>query len=489
MELRDYQKVQNDAVRQSMRKGNKRVISTCPTGSGKSIMIGDLAKSTLEKGNKVNIILPRRSLVSQLSQSFSDWNINHGVVMAGEPMIRHLGCQIMSIDTYIARVNSGRMAIIPADCLIVDEMHLQYSKKKIALFENYKYVVGFSATPVAPKGSGLGHFYSDIVETVTMSELMDMGYLTKLKYYADPSIDLSSLKISNDGDYMDSQLGEVMDKPKLVGDILKNWIRIAENKSTVIFASSQSHARHLCDEFNSYGYIAEYVDCNTPDEDRQALFSRVKSGETKVIVNVGIVSVGIDIPNLEVVVLARPTRLISVYLQCVGRVTRLSEGKTHGIVIDHAGIIKKLGFATDIIEWTLDGKESTEDRKEKAQKENKEPKDIICDGCGYVFRSARRCPECLHEMVKKGEALPVHEMDLKEITVIKPKPSDKKQFYAEVLGYFRSQGKPDSYALALFRGKYDEWPHKKRSIIPVSPSQDTISYILQQQKSYVRKAK
>jgi superfamily II DNA or RNA helicase len=379
------------------------------------------------------------------------------------------------------------MNIIPADCLIIDEMHLQFSKKKIELFENYKYVVGFSATPVAPKGSALGDFYTDIVETVTMSELMDKGYLSPLKYYADPSIDLSSLKVAADGDYMDSQLGEVMDKPMLVGDILKNWIRIAKGKSTVIFASSQSHARHLCDEFNSHGFVAEYVDCNTPDEDRQALFARVKSGKTQVIVNVGIVSVGIDIPNLEVVVLARPTRMISVYLQCVGRVTRLSEGKTHGIVIDHAGIIEKLGFATDIIEWTLDGKESVEDRKEKSQKEGKEPKDIICGGCGVVFRAARRCPECGHEMIKKGEPLPFHEMDLSEIKdiTIKSKPADKQQFYAELLGYSRRQGKADSFALAMFRNKFNEWPYKK-NIPPCEPSIETLGYIKHRQIAFAR---
>ena len=477
--LREYQQVQNDGVRASAMKGNKRIISCAPTGSGKSIMIGELVASLLEKKSgtqRVVIVLPRRSLVKQLSDSFTGWGINHGVVMSGVKPFLMPRCQIASIDTYTARLVSGSLKFIEGDCLIVDEMHLQFSPKKLALFSKYPFVIGFSATPVAPNKQSLGDFYDAIVETVTLKQLTKEKYLSPLKYFARPDIDLSSLKLGKDGDWRESQLGEVMDKPKLVGDIFENWKRLAVNKSTVIFASSQSHARHLCDEFNGHGYSAEYVDCDTPDEQRQELFDRVRAGKTKVIVNVGIVSVGIDIPNLECVVLARPTRKIAMYLQCIGRITRIFAGKEYGIVIDHAGIVERLGFATDDFQWSLDGKESVEDRNKKTKEEKKEPKDIICGDCGTVFRSRRDCPNCGYESIQKGAPIPVHQAELKEL-VKKPAPAVKADWYAQFLYISRSKGYKDGWAANKFMEKFSEWPHKKNGVMPIPPTPEVLGFM------------
>ena len=476
--LREYQLAQNNAVRLSAIQDNRRIISCAPTGSGKSIMIGELAKAILDKKTtqRVVIVLPRRSLVKQLSHSFTGWDINHGVVMSGEATFLMARCQIVSIDTYIARMKSGKMQLIKADCLIIDEMHLQFTQKKLELFSHYPFVIGFSATPVAPNKQSLGVFYDAIVETVTITQLTELGFMSPLKYFAKPDIDLSALKLGADGDYRESMLGAVMDQPKLVGDIFDNWERIAKNKSTVIFASSQAHARHLCDEFNSHGYSSEYIDCNSPDDQRQETFDRVRSGKTKVIVNVGIVSVGIDIPNLEVVVLARPTRKIAMYLQCVGRVTRICEGKEYGIVIDHAGIIERLGFATDKFEWSLDGLESVEARNKKAKEESKEPRDIICGDCNTVFRSRRSCPNCGYESVPKGKAVPVHEAELKEI-IKKPTPAIKADWYAQLLYISRAKGYQDGWAANKFHDKFKEWPSKKHGVMPATPSEEVLGFM------------
>jgi superfamily II DNA or RNA helicase len=405
--------------------------------------------------------------------------------MAGHQRFTMPQVQIVSIDTYMSRYNNKRMDLIAADLLIIDEMHLQFTPKKLEMFAKYPFVIGFSATPIAPKKQSLGIFWQDIVETISMQALMDQGYLSPLRYFAKPDIDLAGLKTGADGDYLESQLGEAMDKPQLVGDIFANWSRIAAGKPTVIFASSQSHARHLCDEFNSHGWSCEYVDCTYSDEDRQAIFNRVRNGKTKVIANVGIVSVGIDIPNLECCVLARPTRLISVYLQCVGRVTRLFTGKQFGIVIDHAGIIEKIGLPTDVFEWSLDGTETVEERSKKKKEERKEPKDMVCKKCDTVFKSRRDCPNCGHEFIPKGQPIPVHHADLKEI-VAKPKPLEKSQFYAELLGYCKQHGKGDNYALAMFKQKFGEWPYGKKSIQPAEPSPDVLGYIKSRQIAWAK---
>ena len=483
--LRHYQQRQNDAVRQSVSAGHRRVISCVATGAGKSAMIADLTANAVAKMKLVIVVLPRRSLVTQLSESFLAWGINHGIVMAGHQRFTMPQVQIVSIDTYMSRYNSGRMDFISGDLLIIDEMHLQFTPKKLELFAKYPFVIGFSATPIAPKKQSLGIFWHDIVETISMQELMNQGFLTPLRYYAKPGINLSGVKTDADGDYRESQLGEVMDQPKLVGDIYDNWKRIAAGKPTVIFASSQAHARHLCAEFCGHGWSFEYVDCTFSDEDRQAIFNRVRSGKSIGIVNVGIVSVGIDIPNLECVVLARPTKLVSVYLQCVGRVTRLFDGKTHGIVIDHANIIEQLGLPTDDFEWSLDGKETVEERAQRKKEERKEPKQMTCIKCETVFAGRRSCPNCGHEFIPKGAPIPVHEAELKEITA-KPKPLEKSHFYAQLLGYCKEHGKGDNYALSMFKQKFGEWPYGKKSIQPVEPGPEVLGYIKSRQIAWAK---
>lgn len=475
--LRDYQVRQNDEITTSARKGHRRIISAMATGSGKSAQIADLTMRCLSKDikNNVLIVLPRRSLVLQLSQSFHEWGINNGIIMSGCKPFYQPKVQIASIDTYMARVNNGRMNHLDASLLIIDEMHMQFTPKKLEIFSKYPMVVGYSATPVAPKGQSLGAFWQDIVETITFKQLIEQGWLTPLRYFSKPGIDLSGVVTDADGDYRESQLGEVMDKPQLVGDIYKNWKRIAAGKPTVIFASSQAHARHLCAEFNSHGWSFEYVDCTYPDEDRQALFNRVRSGKTIGIVNVGIVSTGIDIPNLECVVLARPTKLISVYLQCVGRVTRLFDGKTHGIVIDHAGIIERIGLPTDDFEWSLDGKETVEERARKKKEERKEPKEIVCKQCETVFQARRSCPNCGFQIIPKGEPIPVHEADLQEIT--KPKPADKAAWFAQLLHYSRQKGYSDGWAAHKFQAKFGHWPHKKAGVKPEAPGPEVLGWL------------
>jgi superfamily II DNA or RNA helicase len=263
-----------------------------------------------------------------------------------------------------------------------------------------------------------------------------------------------------------------MDQPQLVGDIYENWERLAAGKPTVIFASSQAHARHLCDEFNAHGWRFHYVDCNYPDEERQGIFDEVRNGKAVGIVNVGIVSVGIDIPNLECVVLARPTRLVSVYLQCVGRVTRLWGGKHYGIVIDHAGIIEKIGLPTDVFEWSLDGRETVEERATKKKEERKEPKQITCTKCHYVYQSRRSCPACGFEVIPKGEEIPTHKAQLQEVK--KVSSVEKEDWYQQMLGWCRRHGKKDGLAFYAYQEKFGVEPKWKK--VAKEPSVDVVNW-------------
>ncbi len=494
-------------IKKSIGRRNTRIIGCASTGFGKSIVLASIVKSAQEKRLKVVenkrpysvlIVLPRRSLVLQLSESFTKYGIKHGVIMSKERGNSHAEVQIASIDTYTARLENGRLGFIDADILLIDECHCQFTKKKLELFGRYPLIIGVTATPTAPGKQSLGEFYQEIVEAISMKELIKMGWLSPLRYFAPTDFHVENVKLGSDGDYSEKALIDYVDdklkgedgKKILVGDIYDNWKKIAPDRKTVIFCGSQAHAKYVMEEYRSHGVNAEYVDCHTSDEERKRIFDGMEFGDIQVVTNVGIISMGVSIDNISCIILAVATKIRSKYLQCVGRGTRIYKGKTDCIIIDHCGIVLSLGFAEDDQFWSLDGKESPEERAQKAKEEGKVLKEIKCHRCHAIFRSQRICPACGYEAVAQGVAMDYHKADLTEIDktvkVAKPKPQEKSQFYSELLGYAKEHGKSDSYALAIFRGRYDEWPHSKKSIQPSKPSAETLGYITYSRIKYAK---
>ena len=489
IQLREYQSDFVLKIKQSIHAGNKRVIACAATGSGKAVCIASIAKSAMAKGNKVVVILPRRSLVLQLSDTFKYYGIKHGIIMSNVAEFRHEKCQIVSVDTYIARVANGRIDHIEGQLLCVDEFHTQCTEKKYELFRKYPVVVSFSATPIAPKNAPLNVFYDDIVESISMKELIKQGYLVPLRYYCPADFHSDKVKINRDGEYNDTALREYIDSKlkdnegnaMLVGDVYKNWKRLASKRQTVIFCSTQAHAQQVTSEFISHGVKSEYVDCYTPDEDRKIIFDATANGTNQVIVNVGIISMGTDIPILSCVVLACPTNSISKYLQCIGRTTRLHETKKDALVIDHCGTVSKLGFADDTQYWSLDGKTTPEAKKKAADEEKKEPKTIVCKECQFVYKSRRDCPQCGFLNVAMGDKIPHHEQDLIEIKKAEKKredtPAQKKDFYARLLFIAKQKGYKRGWADHNFKGKYGHWAKTKNGITPLPPNEEFTKYL------------
>src|SRR5262249_8092552 len=156
--------------------------------------------------------------------------------------------------------------------------------------------------------------------------------------YAPATPNLAGVRVQA-GDWVQCQLADVMDTPKLVGDIITHWHRLAESRPTVVFASGVQHSIHIRDEFIKSGIAAEHVDGSTPKDERDAILHKLETGEVKVISNCMVLTEGWDMPEVGCCVLARPTRKLGLYRQMVGRVLRPAPGKADAIVIDHSGAV------------------------------------------------------------------------------------------------------------------------------------------------------
>jgi|WetSurMetagenome_2_1015567.scaffolds.fasta_scaffold00310_1 DNA repair protein RadD len=471
MELRKYQNDIIKKLKQSIKQGHRRIIIQLHVGGGKTVISAEILRTATEKLNKSLFIAPRRQLVYQASNTFHAHGVNNGIIMAKESRFMQPLVQVASIDTLTARVGSGKMKLPDAKIVIWDECHNGLTKKRMDLLKDYPLVIGITATPAQANGKGLGFFYTDIVEGLTMSEMVNQGYLVPMKYYGAEHADLSKVKLNADGDYIESQLADAVDTPELIGCVYSNYKRIAGDRTTLIFAVNRAHARHIHNEFIDHGVSSEYIDGETETDEREAIRKRVESGETKVIVNIGVMAFGTDWPRISCIIIARPTKNICSWIQMIGRGSRLFHEKSDCLVIYHGDNFQELGMIDDPIEWSLDDKTTIKDRKQAKQKEKKEPKEIVCSKCKYVFKSRKSCPKCGAEMVAKGESIPFYEAELKEII----KPKDRADFYAELLGYCMKNKKTEKYALAVYKSKIGAWPKERPK--PKEPSQETLGYI------------
>lgn len=174
--------------------------------------------------------------------------------------------------------------------------------------------IGLSATPWT---KGLGKHYDDLIQVTTTAELIEAGYLSPFRVYAPSHPDLGGVRTVA-GDYHEGDLGEAMNKPELVADVVTTWRQRGESRPTFVFAVDRAHAKRLQSEFEKVGINCGYIDAYTPPDEREAMFRRFSAGETRVIASVGCLTTGVDL-DVRCIVLARPTRSEMLYCQIIGR--------------------------------------------------------------------------------------------------------------------------------------------------------------------------
>ena len=381
--LRPHQERVLEALSQSLRSGHKRPMVKMPTGAGKTLAAVHIVKRALDKGNRVIFTVPALSLIDQTVAAFEAEGIHSvGVMQADhERTDQTQPVQVCSIQT-LARRQKPDAALV-----IIDEAHLAFKSvhewmadpawAKIPF-------IGLSATPWTP---GLGKHYDDLIIAARTGDLIADGFLAPFVVYAPSTPDLSAVHTVA-GDYHEGELGEACDKPELVGDVVDTWTKRGENRPTLVYGVNRAHAEHLQQRFVEAGVAAEYIDCFVDRPDRERIFARFRSGETKVVCNVATLTVGIDLPMVSCIVDARPTKSEMRHIQTIGRGLRTAEGKDKLIVLDHAGNSLRLGLVTDIEHDHLDDGEQRNTGAELQNDQNR------CLGCATSARQsshARRC--------------------------------------------------------------------------------------------------
>ncbi|MDX1558996.1 MAG: DEAD/DEAH box helicase [Marinobacter sp.] len=479
-ELRSYQSEALSRLRQGIRQGAMTQLLMAPTGSGKTTIASAIKQGACAKGKKAFFIVDSLELVDQAAARFTQDGMWVGVIQADHIMTNYAApVQVATIQTLRRRWNHMPDELRP-DLLIIDEAHVLHQAHEDIIQwcrENGVPVIGLSATPFR---KGLGKIFDQLVVTITTADLMGAGYLCRARCYAPNIPDLNGVKTNSTGDWDADAVAEVMGETGLMGDVVEQWLKLAEGRQTIVFAANVAHSRALCDRFRQIGINAAHIDgYDTDKAGRTETINAFRRGEIQVLCNVAVLTKGFDAPETACVVLARPTKSLMLHIQMIGRGLRTAEGKPDCIIIDHAGNCLRNGLPDSPLPQELHDGESTRnlDRKER---DKKDPVEKPCASCGHVS-TKHVCPTCGFKPEVRQD-VEVVEGELYEITKDNA-PKEKwgteelASLYAELKGYARAKGIKDGWAFFQCKEYAGRAPRNTKQIEPAAPSQKTLNII------------
>jgi len=370
-ELRNYQKQAIEETEAMIAFGSTNIVLEAPTGAGKGAIAAEMCKRFDDK----NIIfaVTMTSLIDQLANELTRTGLQYSIIKAGRDneFDSDARIHIAMVQTLYSRIED---IDIECDILMKDERHHHYNTKMmLTIQEKFKpeTIIGFTATPYDADGFKLKD--SEIVRTIGINELTELGFLAPLKYYIPKwaeKVDYSSLKKSGD-DYNQNQLNELINNKHHLDKIVDSMNKLdAKNKKTIVFVTNTDIADDLTLVLRNNGYHAFSFHSKLHSKDEENILNAFRNntlfdgyykqraekslfdGETKpepvkCLVSVAKLIAGFDVPDTELAVIATPTRTRSKVVQSVGRVRRVAKGKKHGAVLDLGQVISKFGFPED----------------------------------------------------------------------------------------------------------------------------------------------
>ena len=337
MKLRDYQQKAHDAIfTEWEEKGTQRTLLVLPTGCGKTIVFAKVAEDCVKRGDKVLILAHRGELLEQASDKIKKvTGLGCAVEKAEQTCIgKWFRIVTGSVQTLQSDKRLSKFSRNYFDTIIIDEAHhvLSNGYQKVLEYFNSAKVLGVTATPDRGDMKNLGSYFQTLAYEYTLPEAIKSGYLVPIKALTIPlTLDLSSVSMSA-GDFKASDIGSALD-PYLEG-IASEMEKYCKNRKTVVFLPLISTSQKFVEILNKHGFKATEVNGNS--KDRNEITKDFAENRYNVLCNSMLLTEGWDCPDVDCVIVLRPTKVRSLYSQMVGRGTRLSPqtGKKDLLLLD-----------------------------------------------------------------------------------------------------------------------------------------------------------
>ena len=400
MMLRDYQQRTIDQLYAWFEAGSHgNPCLVLPTGSGKSHIVAALCKDALQNWPETRVLMLThvKELIEQNAEKMRQhWPGAPMGIYSASIGRRELGEPITFAGIQSVRTKARELGHI--DLVIIDECHLVNHKDEggyRSLLAELKAinpairVVGLTATPYR-----LGHglitdkpaLFDALIEPISIEELIFKGYLSTLRSKVTKAkLDVTGVH-KRGGEFIESELQAAVDTDDKNQAVVQEVMALAgDRKAWLFFCAGVKHAQRIAEALRQQGVAAACVTGDTPKKQRDEIIADFKAGKLQALTNANVLTTGFDYPDIDLVVMLRPTMSASLYVQMAGRGMRIKSHTDHCLVLDFAGVVATHGPITNV------------QPPKKGGDGNGEAPVKACENCDeLVHISATVCPACGH---------------------------------------------------------------------------------------------
>lgn len=358
LRLRDYQRQAIDAVQAAHRGGMQRPAVVLPTGAGKTVIFSHMAAEFIRDnpGRRVLVLVHRDELADQAMSKLRSVapHLGVGKVKAADDdthaQVVVGSVQTLSRQTRLDRLLAAQPAAGPIGLVITDECHHAAARSYLTIYQGLPKAlhVGVTATMARGDGVGLGSVWDDVVFSRSILKMISDGYLVDVRSLAiETELDLGSVKRSG-GDYQAGALGAAMSEVGVPEQVARAVKEHAPERQSLVFTPTVATAHETAKELGNVGLPAGVVDGTTPREERREIYRAAEAGRLRALVNCMVLTEGFDMPQLDCVVVARPTTSTPLFIQMAGRGLRTHPGKRDCLLMNVAGSSGRISTLIDL---------------------------------------------------------------------------------------------------------------------------------------------
>lgn len=335
MELRPYQQTAVEKIEQEWDEGRLRTLIVLPTGTGKTITFAKVAEDQVRRRDRVLILAHRGELLDQASDKMlKATGLRCSIEKAEQSCLG--SWERVTVGSVQSLMRPDRLEKFSPDhfgTIIVDEAHHILSEGYLRVMDHFPKakVLGVTATPDRGDMKNLGAFFESLAFEYKLPQAIRDGYLCPIKARTIPlKIDLSKVKVQA-GDFSVHDIGTALDP--FLEQIATEMEKFCHDRKTVVFLPLIATSKKFTEILKVHGFDAQEV--NGESEDRSEILQSFQTaGQNSVLCNSMLLTEGWDCPDVDCIIVLRPTKVRSLYSQMVGRGTRISEGKDHLLLLD-----------------------------------------------------------------------------------------------------------------------------------------------------------
>lgn len=394
--LRPYQTTARHRVN-ALLNASRSPVFVSPTGTGKTLTATAIIADRIRLKRRVYVLVPQVEIFEQWVSSLARAGLNPGTIADGKVSGASRWVYVVMPLTLVNMLSMVPEAIYP-DELVFDECHhtAAATMQEIIRFFPRATPWGLTATPARTDHKPLSPPFTDIVQTITMRQAIDAGFLARPLPVV-PEILLGKVPIKN-GEYDPQAQAAALGKTQIIGNVIDNYGTVFGGLPVLVACSTFDHAKDMTARFNEAGWRFEHIHSGLVPAERKRMLRQIRERRLNGLCTVGIGIEGMDIPGLYGLIWLRRTMSLTIYLQFIGRVLRPLPGKTHGIIIDPVGNLFIHGFPEADREWSLAATEPTKAVQDDIEAPNASVM-RICPFCGVANAAMNtRCHFCGKEL-------------------------------------------------------------------------------------------